>query len=119
MASNPCSVRVYGHTQPFGGSMCSKPAKVLVNGRNYCAIHDPAAELKRRQKSDAKWSAEREAATQKYAAQKEMQRRADCYPELLSALNRLLSAMQCPVDADLEGADAQEEARAAIAKATP
>jgi predicted RNA-binding Zn-ribbon protein involved in translation (DUF1610 family) len=34
---------------------CARPVKVIRDGKPYCAIHDPEAVQKRREKSDAKY----------------------------------------------------------------
>lgn len=116
MSTNGCSIRVYGHNQPFGGAWCSKPARVEVNGKHYCATHDPDAVLRRKQKADAKYHAEAQVAQQKHAAQKEMRRRGECYPDLMEALEAIRKRLEfdCSEDA-VEFAE--HTAIAAIAKA--
>jgi hypothetical protein len=37
---------------------CSKPVKVVVDGKSYCAIHNPDAVAKRKQKQRDKWDAQ-------------------------------------------------------------
>jgi len=34
---------------------CSRPVKVVIDGKGYCAIHNPEAVKKRQEKSDAKY----------------------------------------------------------------
>lgn len=81
-----CSVKVYGPQQSFGGSWCSKPVKVEVNGRSYCATHDPEAVKRRQQKQQERWDAETQQMQQRAAQAKEQQRRAACYDDLLAAV---------------------------------
>lgn len=42
-------------------SPCANAAKVFVDGRGYCSIHDPAKVTARRDQWNAKYEAEREA----------------------------------------------------------
>ena len=86
-----CSEHVFsGARYDFGGHSCTKPAKVTVDGKPYCAIHDPAAVAARRQEADRVWQAERVAERRKRDARDEQARRAEAYPELLATLKALV-----------------------------
>lgn len=87
--NNRCCKRVYGSNQPFGGTMCSKPVKVEINGKSYCATHDPEAVLRRRQKQEARWQSESEALQEKTKRINEINRRASKFDGLVSALTEL------------------------------
>lgn len=54
-----CEARVY-RSEDARGARCSKRAKVEVDGKSYCAVHDPArADAKRAARerlNDAKWN---------------------------------------------------------------
>jgi uncharacterized Zn finger protein (UPF0148 family) len=62
MKNEQCSRRVYRAGQFLGGS-CSKPAKVQVDGKWYCAMHNPEKVEARRKKANDKWNAEAALAT--------------------------------------------------------
>lgn len=57
-----CCKNVYRTGGPWGGSSCSVPAKVNVDGKWYCHIHDPAKVAKRRalenKRSQERWRKE-------------------------------------------------------------
>ncbi len=46
---------------------CGKPAKIERDGKWYCGIHDPEKRRLKIQAQDAKWQAEREAASKAIA----------------------------------------------------
>jgi hypothetical protein len=48
------------------GHGCSKPGKVEVDGKWYCAIHDPEAVKRRDVAMRAKWELERKASEEKW-----------------------------------------------------
>lgn len=52
-----CCVRIFGKGYGFGGSPCSKPVRVTVDGKHYCAIHDPAKAAERAAKRRERWGA--------------------------------------------------------------
>lgn len=62
-----CSVRVYDGS--FRGHMCQKKAKVTVDGKSYCGVHDPEKVAARRAAQDAKWKAENDRWSKNYALQ--------------------------------------------------
>jgi hypothetical protein len=89
MSANCC-----GRVVPAGGIRsvgCRKPAKVERDGKHYCTVHDP---VRRAQKNaercaeeDARYAMIREQRAISAAAAIELQRRADCYDDLASALH--------------------------------
>ncbi len=87
--------------------MCSKPTKFNVDGKDYCAIHNPDAVAARRQKSDARWHAQlaRESASRRLTA---------AAPDLLSIAKRWAVAGIL----EWGDSDLMTQTRAAIAKAT-
>lgn len=73
-----------------GSKICGKTAKFDRNGKHYCKTHDPVTIAEKEAIKTAAWKAEwaakdaaRDAAKAKQA---ELERRADCYTELLEAL---------------------------------
>lgn len=75
---------------------CGKKAKVQRNSLWYCGIHDPVAVAEKNAKRNAAWrvkyDAENAAQDAQFAAQKEIERRADCYPDLLESLKDVCQA---------------------------
>lgn len=121
MILHMCSARIYGTGKTFRGSPCSKPAKVERDGKHYCTFHDPervnARRAAKRAAMQARATARLAERDAEQARNNEIARRAECYQDLLAALqsSRELNAwaMECfGFDADLSGTDA------AIAKAT-
>ena len=86
-----CSAHVFsGARYDFGGHRCTKPVKVTLNGKSYCAIHDPAHVEAQKQERNRVWQAERVAERRKRDARDEQARRAEAYPELLATLKALV-----------------------------
>jgi len=83
-----CCVRIYGTGHTFKGSPCSKPARVTVGGKHYCAFHDPAKVAERRAKVQAEADARQKARNAHYEARKETERKAACFDTLVTALKR-------------------------------
>jgi len=80
-----CCVRIYGTGYSFKGSPCTKPVRITVDGKHYCAIHDPAKVAERRAKVQAKANARQEARNAHYEVRKETERRAACFDTLVAA----------------------------------
>lgn len=103
-------------------SPCLKTAAYEHEGKWYCTIHHPPTVIAKNDARSAKWNAEREEKKkrqeEKQAAEDEIKRRADCYPNLLNALK--LCALICSGQASSkrELIQALEQSRAAIKKAT-
>ena len=96
---------------------CSKPAKVEVEGKHYCGIHNPIAIAEKQAKRDAKWAEERKAEAKARAAKEDAARRAECFPDLLAAL-KLCAGVVAGETMHKRGlVEALEAARAAIKKA--
>ena len=97
---------------------CGKTAKFERDGKHYCGIHDPVSVKEKQDKRDIEWrkqfDANNAALEKAFAARKEIERRADCYPELLEALQELAD---CGGDAWGEDRPCVQIARMAIAKA--
>jgi uncharacterized Zn finger protein (UPF0148 family) len=75
------------------GNLCGNKAKFERDGKHYCGIHDPVTIKEKDDAKNAKWLAERDAidASRNAArdAQKELERRAACFDNLLEALKEL------------------------------
>ena len=108
-----CSKQV-SHAGDWTPSRCENKATVVVNDRAYCTIHSPDYVAKKQAEQNQRYEARRAAykATEQAAA--EMRRRADCYPELLAALEELL---EWEISMAGLGHPRLGKARAAIAKA--
>ena len=95
-------------------SKCSKAAKAEVEGRHYCSIHNPIAIAEKNAIKNAALKAKHDAIdaarAENKAKQAELERRADCYTELLEACKKALYA--------LKGRENDQFLRDAIAKAT-
>lgn len=100
---------------------CGKNAKFERDGKHYCGTHDPVAIRARRDKKNAQYDAEynqrREVEKAKAAALAEQKRRADCFDDLLAALQLSVEAMDGSNDSSLFGR-AYKAAHLAIFKAT-
>lgn len=74
-------------------STCGRTAKANRDGKWFCGTHDPVAVAEKSAKRNVKWRAKYDAdkaiLDAKYAKQAEIERRADCYTELLEALHDL------------------------------
>ena len=97
---------------------CGKSAAHEHEGHWYCKTHHPptvaAKSAARSELLQAKLDAEREAARAKRLAADEQKRRADCYDDLLEALQAIINdGLHCDVVPHLH-----TKARAAIARAT-
>lgn len=112
---NQCCKRVYAGS--FVGHLCTKPAKHEHEGRLYCSIHYPPHVAEKRAATDAKWDKEwqekQEVIERIDKARAEQKRRADCFPDLLAALQSVISEHQ-----NGYGLQCEEQVRAAIDKAT-
>lgn len=128
-----CPEKIYGHG--FGAHACGKTAKHEHKGVMFCKIHHPPTVQEKRKKRDEELRQKidvemnlRKAADEK---RKEEKRRADCFPELLQALeksNRLLAELNfsayitgdsyAEVDMRQRIRAGHEAAYSAIAKAT-
>lgn len=108
---------------------CTKTGKVERDGKHYCGIHDPVAIKAKKDKQHAKWKqewdAEAAANKAKAAAAAEQKRRADCYDDLLGALQAAIDCGMVPTTSAKEGGASKfsqqvvvaDMIRAAIAKA--
>lgn len=104
----------------FFGHKCGKTANVERDGKHYCGIHDPVRRSENQQAKREQWRAEYQAKQKQWAKEKadadEQKRRADCYPDLLGALQGL---MQVESRGRVMPAGQEwDNARAAIKKAT-
>lgn len=106
-----CGASVFSN---YSSHRCGKRAKVERDGRHYCGTHDPAKAEKRNAEWRAKFDAEQAARAAKELAQKEMERKADCFDDLLAALQFIERGLSL---AHPEGCAELNKARAAIAKA--
>lgn len=95
---------------------CGKPAKVEVEGKHYCGIHNPIAIAEKQAKREAKWAEERNEAEKAKSARLEAARRAECLPDLLAALKEVFIIGDELVK-DVYGYEFVEKAQAAIKKA--
>ena len=84
---------------------CGKSAAHEYEGHWYCKTHHPptvaAKSAARSEWRQAKWDAEREAARAKKLTADEQKRRADCYDDLLGALDGLAAQVR-PLWAELD-----------------
>lgn len=78
----------------YGSKLCGKTAKFDRDGKHYCGTHDPVTIAEKDAIKNAAWKAKYEAIhaarDAAKAKQAEIERRADCYTELLEALQRLV-----------------------------
>jgi len=93
---------------------CSRKAKA----DGFCTIHHPDTIKKRKLAREAEDSRKRDAMRVEYKERKERERRADCFPILLEALQNLLSDATAADLDNSEWSGSLIEARAAIKKAT-
>lgn len=114
-----CCERIWDN---FYNQACGKNAKVKRDGMYYCGIHDPVRRAEKQQAKREKWSAELQARQNQWAKEKadaeEQKRRADCFPDLLEALQGVVAFLD---RLNFDGSDINElhtAARAAIRKAT-
>lgn len=89
--SERCAAEVWGgwHIHP-----CTRAGRVKEGGKWWCKQHVPSLAKARTAERDRKWQEkwdrqDKERAEAK-AAQAEVQRRADCYPDLLAALKAVV-----------------------------
>ena len=99
------------------GYACGKPAKVEVDGKWFCGIHNPARIETRRAAQEIKWEAKRVEMGAKFALAKKREHLADCAPALLAAL-QLVAGDEWGSMSGVEMDDALSKARAAIKQAT-
>lgn len=115
-----CCEQVYSGS-PYFPYTCGKTAKVERDGKHYCGIHDPVRLAEKRRRNQKAWDAEYEAKKKKFTEEKaradEQKRRADCFSDLLQALQIYQHIVESGgVESDLKSA--YENASAAIKKAT-
>jgi uncharacterized Zn finger protein (UPF0148 family) len=103
---------------------CTKTGAYEHDGKHYCKTHHPPSvkerDKKRLDEWNAKWEEERKTNEQRYAANKEQQRKASEYDAMKAQRDELLAALKRVVRADDACVLRQEDiehARAAIAKA--
>lgn len=83
-----------GSYASFKKTPCTRPVRVTVDGKHYCAIHDPVKVAQRAAKSRERWSAkwdENEAAEK---VRKETERKAACFDTLVEALATMLGCAE-------------------------
>jgi len=121
MSAHKCEGQVWENHRPYP---CGNNAKYEHEGKWFCKTHHPPTVKAKNDAKDAffqaRWDDHQEASKAKAAALAELQRRADCYPDLLAELQNIASAD--PSKWDKETRDqfqqwAQGRARAAIAQA--
>lgn len=121
-----CCERIYSKFS-FRGRACRIPASLEFQGRHYCKTHHPPTkEAKLEQKRQQERAAyERQAAVRSAVQQSaaEQKRRAECYPDLLAALQAILQGVKHDDAGDgyaeiVLSTDDVQAARAAVAKAT-
>ncbi len=88
-----CCKIIYSGSFSQYAKPCGKTAKFERDGKHYCGTHDPVS---RRARDDAKsaerkarWDAENQRSRAASAAAAEQNRRADCYDDLLAALQHI------------------------------
>jgi hypothetical protein len=104
---------------PYGNwgrtSKCSFKAKANEGGQWYCMIHAPSKVAAKNAAKDAAFEIKKNARHAARAAQKELERRAACFDDLLEALKNLANIMIAFED---DGSKhAFQAAKQAIAKA--
>lgn len=117
MSLTPCSATVPGKVG-WASYHCSKWAVKTENGKPYCTIHAPSYRSARNEAKRAKRDARSAALTKQ---RQERERRAECYPYLLSALRRAAPYIKTVSRNDKLGYDDNtlyEDMLAAIAKAS-
>lgn len=75
----------------FHSYQCSKPVKVVRDGKKYCTIHDPERVAAKRQAEREKFAKESEEINKQWAYEKEMK---ENYPRLQAENKRLRSALE-------------------------
>ena len=124
MSDKPkCPTTVYGDTWSTRGHACGRTGAYEHEGKHYCKMHHPPTVKAKREAKHAKWIAEAQA---KRAAEKqlldrmsEQKRRAECFHDLLEAL-QLIQGMAVDQRGDDFNLSTEQWAQvhAAIAKAT-
>jgi hypothetical protein len=114
-----CCAKVYT-PDTISGYTCGRGAAYEHEGRHYCKTHHPPTVKAKREESNAAWQlkfqAEQDARKKADAERAEQKRRAECFPELLEALQEV---MAWGTDENyVRAKDACEKARTAIARAT-
>jgi len=116
MSEHKCEGVVLG---AFRNYLCGKNAAYEHEGKWFCKTHNPPTI---KQKSDAplavfeaRWEAQKATSKAQSAALAELQRRADCYPDLLTAL---IDLERTAGIASMYADPGRVAARAVIAKAT-
>jgi uncharacterized Zn finger protein (UPF0148 family) len=116
----------HGPTNIWGSSKaCTRTGKLAHDGKMWCAIHHPPTKRAKRDAKDAERTAARERSNADYDARRkseaEQARRAECFDDLLAALEMLYAETADYIRLNnLGGMDNQcmQLSRAAIAKAT-
>jgi hypothetical protein len=118
MSAHKCKGRVY-QGLGYGFRPCGNNAAHEHEGHWFCKTHHPptikAKSDARTAGWNAKWDAQNVANKAESAANAEQKRRADCYPDLLAALEYAMEFLQDWED--LTGETYARKARSAIAKA--
>lgn len=103
---------------PYGNwgrtKQCTFKVKVTEDGKPYCMVHAPSVATKKWEEKTARWQVEKNARQAARDAKTELERRADCFPEMLEALKELADAGG---EAWGEDRPCVRDARAAISKA--
>ena len=93
-----CSKLVYRSRDLWRSYPCEKQAKVVVDGKEYCTIHDPNYVQGKKAEQHARWDAKWAADAQARRDQEEQARRAECFPDLVAALERIVAEMSTEPD---------------------
>jgi len=118
-----CPTRVYSSGM-WGGHVCGLTAKHEHEGVMYCKRHHPPTYKAKRQAQSDKWAEQtrREVEAGKQAAAKaaEQKRRAECFPDLLEALQLILPMAKGYAHQHNVGSNQAycDQAESVIAKAT-
>ena len=104
-------------------TQCSRNGKYEEEGKHWCRQHSPSATKARQKASDQRYEAISRRNSEKWAEQRERDRRAECFPDLVAALENcadwlleLSDYIETP-GLDIENGEAYRAARAALAKA--
>jgi hypothetical protein len=127
MSAHKCEGVVWT-VESYRSHRCNKNAAHEHEGHWFCKTHHPPSIEAKNDARSAKWKAELDAQNvankAESAAKAEQKRRADCYPDLLAALEEILpwipktSASEGGASSFSENVRAADKVRAAIAKAT-
>jgi hypothetical protein len=67
-------------------TQCSRNGKYEEEGKHWCRQHSPSATKARQKASDQRYEAISRRNSEKWAEQRERDRRAECFPDLVAAL---------------------------------